>query len=177
MSWLSDYVSLHLPNHQHSNFRMYANIQNLANPGDRLVVIGGQGHTAILKDLVKIDSEANFVSVEPYLNSRPAAQKALTFNDACLTPGRLIFPLYYPSSSPSARIELALSARSEAHPQYRDKLSEGISIAWSKVPYSLGGGLSQPPLPGCWNLMGLSCSRTITSPTFEAGRRVRSSLQ
>lgn len=41
--------------------------------------------------------------------------------------------------SPTARIELALSAGEEVHPQYRANLSQGISITWSKVPYSLGG--------------------------------------
>ena len=45
----------------------------------------------------------------------------------------------FSSLSPAARIELALSAGEEVHPQYRQNLSRGISVAWSKVPYTLGG--------------------------------------
>ncbi len=37
------------------NFRMYALIQQAAQPGERVVVIAGQGHTAILRDLLKSD--------------------------------------------------------------------------------------------------------------------------
>lgn len=51
----------------HRNFRMYANIQKYAKPGERVLVIGGQGHTAILKDLLKIDRDRKAVSVIPYL--------------------------------------------------------------------------------------------------------------
>jgi Family of unknown function (DUF5694) len=39
------------------NFRMYANIQRHAKAGERIMVVGGQGHTAILKTLLKIDSQ------------------------------------------------------------------------------------------------------------------------
>ena len=41
----------------HRNFRMYANVQKAASPGRRVLVVGGQGHTAILKDLLAIDGE------------------------------------------------------------------------------------------------------------------------
>lgn len=51
----------------HRNFRMYANIQNLATPDTRLIVIGGQGHTAILKDLLKLDSEREAADIVPFL--------------------------------------------------------------------------------------------------------------
>jgi hypothetical protein len=51
----------------HRNFRMYANIQKLATPDTRLIVIGGQGHTAILKDLLKFDSERQAVDIVPFL--------------------------------------------------------------------------------------------------------------
>lgn len=37
------------------------------------------------------------------------------------------------------RIELALASGEKVHPQYRQNLHSGISVAWSKVPYSLGG--------------------------------------
>ena len=51
----------------HRNFRMYARIQHLAQPGSRVLVIGGQGHTAILKDLLKDDPDRVSVDVMPYL--------------------------------------------------------------------------------------------------------------
>ncbi len=40
----------------HRNFRMYANIQKAAAPARRVVAMAGQGHTAILKDLLAVDS-------------------------------------------------------------------------------------------------------------------------
>ena len=49
------------------NFRMYANIQLHATPGARILVIGGQGHTAILRDFVSIDSTVDEEPVAPYL--------------------------------------------------------------------------------------------------------------
>jgi Family of unknown function (DUF5694) len=49
------------------NFRMYANVQRHATPGARVVVIGGQGHTAILKDLLQFDRARVAVSVDPFL--------------------------------------------------------------------------------------------------------------
>ncbi len=51
----------------HRNFRMYAKIQQLASNGDRILVIGGQGHTAILKDFLAIDDNLKSVDVRPYL--------------------------------------------------------------------------------------------------------------
>ncbi|MEL7451479.1 MAG: DUF5694 domain-containing protein [Pseudomonadota bacterium] len=39
------------------NFRMYARIQKHATPGSRVVVIGGQGHTAILRGLLADDPD------------------------------------------------------------------------------------------------------------------------
>jgi len=50
----------------HRNFRMYANIQKCAAPGEKVLVIGGQGHTAILKDLLKLDLDREAVDVIPY---------------------------------------------------------------------------------------------------------------
>jgi hypothetical protein len=49
------------------NFRMYANIQKLAGPGQRLIAIGGAGHMAILKQLLAIDRRLQQVDVAPYL--------------------------------------------------------------------------------------------------------------
>jgi len=48
------------------NFRMYANIQQLARPGERVIVIGGSGHTAILKQLLEIDQRLVGVEVAGY---------------------------------------------------------------------------------------------------------------
>lgn len=51
----------------HRNFRMYARIQQQAKPGERLLVIGGQGHTAILKDFLAIDSHMDGVDIRPLI--------------------------------------------------------------------------------------------------------------
>lgn len=51
----------------HRNFRMYANIQAVAQPGTRVIVIGGQGHTAILKTLLATDMRREAVEVTPLL--------------------------------------------------------------------------------------------------------------
>ena len=45
---------------------MYANIQKLAEPGDRVIAIGGTGHMAILKQLLAIDRRLEGVAVDPY---------------------------------------------------------------------------------------------------------------
>lgn len=37
------------------------------------------------------------------------------------------------------RIEFALAGGEKVHPQYRQNLRAGLSVAWAKVPYSLGG--------------------------------------
>ena len=49
------------------NFRMYANIQHAAQHGERVLVIGGQGHTSILKGFVSDDAKRELVSPVPYL--------------------------------------------------------------------------------------------------------------
>ncbi|HEX4911118.1 MAG TPA: DUF5694 domain-containing protein [Permianibacter sp.] len=49
------------------NFRMYANIQLHAAPGARILIIAGQGHTAILRDFVSIDSTIDEEPIAPYL--------------------------------------------------------------------------------------------------------------
>jgi hypothetical protein len=48
------------------NFYLYANIQQLAGPGERIIAIGGSGHTAILKQLLEIDQGLEGVAVGPY---------------------------------------------------------------------------------------------------------------
>jgi hypothetical protein len=49
------------------NFRMYANLQQLAGPGERVIAIAGQGHTAILRQLLAIDRRLEPVAVDDYL--------------------------------------------------------------------------------------------------------------
>ena len=51
----------------HRNFRMYALVQRHARPGERVLVIGGQGHIAILRQLLADDQEREAVDVGPYL--------------------------------------------------------------------------------------------------------------
>ncbi|MEM9304779.1 MAG: DUF5694 domain-containing protein, partial [Pseudomonadota bacterium] len=47
------------------NFRMYANIQRHAPRGSRVVVVGGQGHTAILRDFLRDDPDRVEQDVRP----------------------------------------------------------------------------------------------------------------
>ena len=51
----------------HRNFIMYAKIQAHAMPGERVLVIGGQGHTAILKDFLAVDRDRINVDIKEYL--------------------------------------------------------------------------------------------------------------
>ena len=55
----------------HRNFRMYANIQKVAAPGRRVVALAGQGHTAIFKDLLAVDSLRRAEDVRAYLDAIP----------------------------------------------------------------------------------------------------------
>ena len=51
----------------HRNLRMYALIQEQAQPGERVLVIAGSGHTAILRDLLGADGMRLAEEVLPYL--------------------------------------------------------------------------------------------------------------
>jgi hypothetical protein len=51
----------------HRNFSMYANIQAEAQPGDRVLVIGGSGHIAIIADLLALNSQRRAADVRPLL--------------------------------------------------------------------------------------------------------------
>jgi hypothetical protein len=51
----------------HRNFRMYANIQRYATPGERVLVVAGQGHTAILRDLLEIDRRIEYRDIHLFL--------------------------------------------------------------------------------------------------------------
>ena len=55
----------------HRNFRMYANVQKAAAPGHRVVALAGQGHTAILKDLLVVDGRRQAEDVRGYLVAKP----------------------------------------------------------------------------------------------------------
>lgn len=57
----------------HRNFRMYANIQKSAAPGHRVIALAGQGHTAILKDLLAVDDRRKAEDARTYLDPKPAA--------------------------------------------------------------------------------------------------------
>jgi hypothetical protein len=51
----------------HRNFRMYALVQRHAQPGERVLVIGGQGHIAILRLLLADDRDREAADIRPYL--------------------------------------------------------------------------------------------------------------
>jgi hypothetical protein len=51
----------------HRNLRMYALIQAHAQPGERVLVIAGSGHTAILRDFLRADGARLEEEVLPYL--------------------------------------------------------------------------------------------------------------
>ena len=51
----------------HRNLRMYALIQQEAGPDERVLVIAGSGHTAILRDLLAADGQRVEENVLPYL--------------------------------------------------------------------------------------------------------------
>ena len=51
----------------HRNFRMYAQIQRHAAPGARVLVVGGQGHTAILRDFLRDDALREAVAFAPFI--------------------------------------------------------------------------------------------------------------
>ncbi|MEQ9022897.1 MAG: DUF5694 domain-containing protein [Pseudomonadales bacterium] len=51
----------------HRNFRMYALVQHHALPGDRVFVLGGQGHTAIFRQLLALDPDRESVNINELL--------------------------------------------------------------------------------------------------------------
>ena len=50
----------------HRNLRMYASVQTHAQPGERVLVIAGSGHTAILRDFLQADADRIEDDVRPY---------------------------------------------------------------------------------------------------------------
>jgi hypothetical protein len=53
------------------NIHMFTNIQRLARPGDRVMVIVGSGHAPILRELIDSDPELVLVDPLPYLPPAP----------------------------------------------------------------------------------------------------------
>ena len=51
----------------HRNLRMYANIQRHAHDSERILVIAGQGHIALLRDFIALDPELSEEEVLKYL--------------------------------------------------------------------------------------------------------------
>ena len=59
----------------HRNFRMFANIQKSAAPGRRVIVLAGQGHTAILKDLLVDDAQREAEDVRTLIDATGAESR------------------------------------------------------------------------------------------------------
>lgn len=59
------------------NFRMYANIQMSATPGERVLVLAGSGHVAIIGDFLELDPQRVAVDVTPLLrgDDSPVAER------------------------------------------------------------------------------------------------------
>lgn len=49
------------------NIHIFANLQRISEPGDRILVIFGAGHAPILRELVESDPEMTLVAAGPYL--------------------------------------------------------------------------------------------------------------
>lgn len=49
------------------NVHIFANVQRIAGPGDRVLVIVGAGHAAILRELIRSDLRLELVEAIPYL--------------------------------------------------------------------------------------------------------------
>lgn len=51
----------------HRNFKMLAIIQKYAKEGERVLVVGGQGHIAVIRELIAHDSDIKIIEVKNYL--------------------------------------------------------------------------------------------------------------
>ncbi len=58
------------------NLRMYANVQRIAEPNDRILIIVGAGHAPILKHCIESDPLMILVPVDAYLGLNPPASHA-----------------------------------------------------------------------------------------------------
>jgi hypothetical protein len=64
----ADYPGVELvTNWHHRNIRIFANINHIAEPGDRVIVFYGSGHSAILRDLIEANPEMELVDPLDYL--------------------------------------------------------------------------------------------------------------
>jgi uncharacterized protein DUF5694 len=52
------------------NFKIMYNIDSIIEPGDRVLVFFGQGHTSILKDFYKNRSDIRYTDILPYLKNK-----------------------------------------------------------------------------------------------------------
>jgi hypothetical protein len=52
------------------NFRIMHNIDQIAEPGDRILIIFGQGHTAVLKDFYKSRNDITYEDIRDYLHTK-----------------------------------------------------------------------------------------------------------
>ena len=53
------------------NIRIFSDLQRIAQPGDRVLVIFGAGHAAILRELIANDSRLELVEARRYLPGGP----------------------------------------------------------------------------------------------------------
>jgi monoamine oxidase len=44
----------------------------------------------------------------------------------------------FAASTPARRLETALASGERVHPGYRDEVADGVSVAWSKIPFNRG---------------------------------------
>src|SRR4029077_15953298 len=44
----------------------------------------------------------------------------------------------FAASTPARRLETALVSGERVHPGYRDECSDGLSVAWSEIPFNRG---------------------------------------
>src|SRR5215471_5572608 len=44
----------------------------------------------------------------------------------------------FAASTPARRLEAALVSGERVHPGYRDEVADGVSVAWSKIPFNRG---------------------------------------
>lgn len=64
----SNYPGVELvTNWHHRNIQIFANIEHVAEPGDRIIVFYGSGHSAILRDLIEANPEMKMVNPLDYL--------------------------------------------------------------------------------------------------------------
>ena len=87
----------------------------------------------------------------------------------------------FTAMSPAERVKRAVEFGAQIHPQYPKEFENGVAVAWSRVPFTLGcaGDWSDEARKAHYDDLsgstGGSCWRASTPPTFRPGRRARSS--